>query len=203
MNNFIGLVFATKIEASPFIKGLGLKEKEKKPFKLFSKDNMFLIISGIGKANAAMAASYLISKYKTDCIFNIGSAGSSTTQKNPGDIFHIYKVIEFDRPKFLNNSLRIHKPDILKGFSMASLATQDKPVVSLTDRQIISALADLVDMEGAAVVQACRLWDVKCYVFKIVSDTPDTHAIEIIKNIYTTAGKMFGFLNGNIFENFK
>jgi adenosylhomocysteine nucleosidase len=202
MNTIIGLVFATKIESAPFIKGLGLQKIGKKPFDIYNKDNIFLIKSGIGKANAAMATSYLISKYNVNSVLNIGAAGASTAEKKIGDIFHINKTVEFDRPKLLNNGIRISKPEILKGFSTASLATQDKPVVSPEDRKNISKHADLVDMEGAAVVQACRLWDVKCFLFKIITDTPEHKEIEIIKNVYMTAGKMFEFFKANILKNF-
>jgi adenosylhomocysteine nucleosidase len=203
MNNTIGLVFATKIESTPFVNGLGLQRIEKKPFEVFNKDIIFLIKSGIGKANAAMATSYLISKYNINFVLNIGAAGSSTADKKLGDIFHVNKVIEFDRPKLLMNGIRIHKPDMLKGFSTASLATQDKPVVSPDERKTVSRHAELVDMEGAAVVQACRLWNVKCYLFKVVTDTPEHYEIEIIKNVYSTAGNMFEFFKTNILNNFE
>jgi adenosylhomocysteine nucleosidase len=202
MNNIIGLVFATKIESAPFIKGLELKKIENDPFKVYNKNSIFLIKSGIGKANAAMAASYLIGKYKIDSVINIGAAGAATAEKKLGDIFHIDNVIEYDRPKLFRKSIRIYKPDTLKGFNLASLATQDKPVVSPAERRNVSKHADLVDMEGAAVVQACRLWDVKCYLFKIVTDTPEHKEIEIIKNVYTTAGTMFKFFEANILKQF-
>jgi adenosylhomocysteine nucleosidase len=202
MNNIIGLVFATKIESAPFIKGLDLKKIENGPFKVYNKDGIFAIKSGIGKANAAMAASFLIWKYKIDCVINIGAAGAASNEKKLGDIFHIDNVIEFDRPKLFKKSIRLYKPDILKGFSLASLATQDKPVVSPAERQNVSKYADLVDMEGAAVVQACRLWEVKCYLFKIITDTPKHKEIEIIKNVYTTAGTMFKFFKADILKHF-
>ncbi len=198
MNGNIGLVFATRIEARHFIKGFDLQKTEKKPFDLYIKDKIYLIISGIGKSNAAIGTSYIIWKYNTEIIFNIGAAGSATADRKIGDICHIEKIIEYDRPKFLTNGLRTAKPDILKGFKTACLATQDRPVITLSDRQEVSKHADLVDMEGAAVLQACRLLNVKCYLFKIVTDTPADKEIDIIKNVYSTASRMFEFFKTDV-----
>jgi adenosylhomocysteine nucleosidase len=198
VNENIGLVFATKIEAKHFIKGFALQEIEKTPFKLYRKDKIFLVISGIGKSNAAMAASFIIWKYKAAIVFNIGAAGSAVAEKKIGDIYHIDKIIEYDRPKFLLNGIRTTKPDIIDGFVASSLATQDRPVTSASDRQAVAKYADLVDMEGAAVLQACRLMEAKCFLFKIVTDTPDSKEIEIIKNIFSTAPGMFEFFKKEV-----
>jgi adenosylhomocysteine nucleosidase len=201
MKDNIGLVFATLIEAKAFIKGLSLEQKEKAPFGILSDNRIFLIISGIGKANAAMAASYLVSKYNTEIIFNIGAAGATSTEIKTGDIFHINKVVEYDRPRLIKKGVRILKPDVLKGFKYATLATQDRPVIEPAHREEISAHADLVDMEGASVIQACRLFRAKCYLFKVVTDTPDHREIDIIKNVYATAGKMFEYFMEKILIN--
>jgi adenosylhomocysteine nucleosidase len=198
MKDNIGLIFATDIESKAFIKGFSLGSIEKKPFSILSNNKIFLIISGIGKANAAMAASYMKNKYNTEIIFNIGAAGATTAEYNIGDIFHINKVVEYDRPRLLKKGLRILKPDVLDGFEFATLATQDRPVIESGHRKELSQHADLVDMEGASVIQACRLFKAKCYLFKIVTDTPKHHEIEIIMNVYRTAGKMFEFFKENI-----
>ena len=194
----MGLVFASKMESKPFIKGLKLSKIEKKPFDIYNKDRIYLINSGIGKANAAIATSYLIWKYNIPCIFNIGAAGATTIENRLGDIFHINKVIEYDRPRIIKKGIRIIKPDVLKGRKTASLSTQDKAVIQPDDRQEMSKHADLVDMEGASVIQACKLWNVKCYLFKFVTDTPEHKEIEIIKNIDTSAKKMFDYFSSNI-----
>lgn len=193
-----GFVFATKIEAKPFIEGLGLKQIEKDPFNIYLNDRLYLIIGGISKVNSAVAASYLIWKYGIKIIFNIGACGATTTDKTVGNIFHVDKVIEYDRPKLATGGIRISAPDIFPQFSKASLATQDKPVVTQDERAAVSKHADLVDMEGAAVVQACRLWGAKCYLFKIVTDTPEHEEDEIINNVISTAEKMFKFIKSEV-----
>ncbi len=202
MKDTIGLVFATDIESKAFVKGFSLERKDKAPFNVLSDGKISLIISGIGKANAAMAASYLVYKYNSEIIFNIGAAGATTENYEIGDIFHINKVVEYDRPRLLKKSMRIVKPDVMEGFELAALATQDRPVIEPSHREELSRYAELVDMEGASVIQACSLFKRKCYLFKIVTDTPRHHEIDIIKNVYATAGKMFEFFKENILTRF-
>ncbi len=94
----------------------------------------------------------------------------------------------------MNRSQRSSAPDTLEGFRMASLATLDRPLVSAAERASVAARADLVDMEGAAVLQACRMFGARCYIFKMVSDTPEHQSdTEIVENIRSLAGPLADF----------
>jgi len=179
------MVMATMLEAKPFVLGMSLKQTRKTPFRLFQNDNTLLIISGIGKANAAMAVVYCCLKFKPGCICNLGAAGAAHSGYDLGETFHIRKVIEHDRPDLNSKkAYMIHEPDLLKGFKTAKLATSDRAVLDPLERKAISSAADLLDMEGAAVVQACRKFEASCYLFKFVSDTPDhTRDQDIVDNI--------------------
>jgi len=183
-NPVTAIVMATMLEAKPFIEGISLAQIERTPFPLYKNNNIFLILSGIGKANAAMATFYVCRKIKPDCIFNLGAAGAADFTCSLGEMFHIIKIFEFDRPQFKSGKPRIHTPLILNGFNTAKLATSDKAVLDPDERKLISKSAGLVDMEGASVVQACRIFQAKCCIFKFVSDTPDhTCDSDIVKNI--------------------
>ena len=178
------IVMATMLEAKPFIESIPLEQVEKKPFSLYKKNNTFLILSGIGKANAAMATAYACQKLKPECIFNLGAAGATDFTCPLGGIFHVVKVFEFDRPEFKSGKSHIHIPSKLNGFHTANLTTSDKAVLDPHERRKISEIAGLVDMEGASVVQACRIFQTKCLIFKFVSDAPDhTCDSDIIENI--------------------
>lgn len=193
---------ATDLEAKPFLKGLSLHKAEKNPFPIFINNDFLLIISGIGKSNAAIATSYSILKYKTDYMFNIGAAGSTKMDIGIGEIFHIDRVIEYDRPRLKDKSQRLIKPDILKGFKTTSLSTQDRPIIDLSEREKVSKFANLVDMEGASVIQACRIFNVICYLFKIISDTPQhNNSIDIASNIKMVRDGMFNFFIEKIQNN--
>ena len=175
---------ATLLEAKPFVLGMSLKQTRKTPFRLFQNDNVLLIISGIGKSNAAMATAYCCHKYTPLCISNLGAVGAAGFGHSLGEIFHIDEIIEYDRPELKSGKPRIYKPDILNGFPTAKLATSDRAILAPDERKKISQNADLIDMEGASVVQACRKFRTKCFLFKFVSDTPEhTRSENIVENI--------------------
>jgi len=192
----IGLVIATMLEAEPFIKGLALAESETEPFPVYSKDRMYLIISGIGKANAAIACAYLIQRYHPVCICNAGAAGAVSASYHLGECRYITKTIEPDRPDLTTGVFHTQTPDVIDGFPTAVLATQDRPVRDPAERKRLAMDAQLVDMEGASVVQACMRFRTKCYLFKFVSDTPDHDTSDdIVKNITLHRNAFFHFFH--------
>ncbi len=195
------IVMATMLEAKPFVTNISLEHAESKPFLLFKKNKTFLIISGIGKANAAMATAYACLKLKPGCVFNLGAAGATDFTCPLGKIFHVTKVFEFDRPEFKSGKPHMHTPFILDGYNTANLATSDKAVIDPDERRIISKSAGLVDMEGASVIQACRIFLVKCYIFKFVSDTPDhTCDNDIVENIRLYRQQFYEFFPHSVIK---
>lgn len=193
------IIMATTLEAKPFIERLNLKKYGKESFKQFSNDKILLVISGVGKTNAAIAATYCCKKYNPPYILNMGSAGATDSTHRLGSILHVYKIFEHDRPQFPLKKPHTHKPDRLKGFPTATLATGDRPVIDPNGRKIISEYAGLVDMEGAAIVQTCKTFKTKCYVFKYVSDTPDhTGGADILKNMLEYREPFFDFFSSKV-----
>lgn len=166
------IITATEAEAGPFITGLELKKTENAPFPVYEKDDLHLIVSGIGKANGAMAAAYACMNFSPAWILNPGAAGATKESANPGDTYQIIKILEPDRPHFRTNSAFIQTPDTLDGFPSAVLATQDRAVIDMDTFKELRLTADLVDMEGASILQTCKRFKVPCYVFKFISDTP-------------------------------
>ena len=178
------IVMATLLEAKPFVLGMSLKQRRKKPFAVFQNDHILLIISGVGKANAAMATGYVCDKYHPVWICNLGAAGATDVSHPRGEIFHINKIVEYDRHELTTRKPCIHNPDVLNGFQTATLSTSDMAVLAVDERKKISMNADLIDMEGASVAQACRTFNTKCFIFKFVSDTPDhARSEDIVENI--------------------
>jgi adenosylhomocysteine nucleosidase len=185
---------ATMLEAKPFVLGMSLRQTREIPFRLFQNERILLIISGIGKANAAMATVYGCMQFKPACICNLGAAGAAHFGYDLGEIFHIQKIVEPDRPDFNSRKPRVHQPDLLAGFKKAILATSDRPVLNPKERKELSINADLIDMEGASVAQACRTFNKKCYLFKFVSDTPDhTRDQDIVDHIRRYRKRFYGF----------
>jgi adenosylhomocysteine nucleosidase len=190
---------ATMLEAKPFVQGMSLRQTRKTPFRLFQNERILLIISGIGKANAAMATVYSCLKFEPACICNLGAAGAAHSGYDLGEIYHIQKIVEPDRPDLKTGKPCVYKPDLLPGFKTTILATSDRAVLDPKERKALSIDAALIDMEGASVVQACRIFKKNCYLFKFVSDTPDhTHDQDIVDHIRLYRKKFYDFFEESI-----
>jgi len=198
MGNITGILMATRTEAKPFIEGLGLELIEKKPVPIYGNGSAVLALCGIGKSSAAIAATDLANRYPLSRIINLGAAGSTGTKFAVGEILHIGAVYELDRLTLDGDGPVEHRPDTLEGFSLATLATRDRPVLEKEDRTAAGIYADLVDMEGAAVVQACRALDLEVNLFKIVTDTAGCSVKEIIGNIVATRDSLFEFFRDRV-----
>ncbi|MFW2366544.1 MAG: hypothetical protein ACN4GW_09015, partial [Desulforhopalus sp.] len=91
------------------------------------------------------------------------------------------------------------KTDFLEGFKLATLATQDRAIISVEDRREVSTLATLVDMEGAAVAQTCAKMGVRCLLFKFISDTPEhPEGEDIFANIKRYRMGLFNYFRRHI-----
>ncbi len=116
-----------------------------------------------------------------------------------GANLHVYHALEYDRPGLRSKMPQEHKPDILKGFSLAAIATQDRPALDCAERSALAERARLVDMESASFIQACRQFGKKCYVFKFVTDTPvHTHGSDIVSNIEKYRDSFFEFFRQSV-----
>ncbi|MEN6472651.1 MAG: hypothetical protein ABFD81_01450 [Syntrophaceae bacterium] len=178
----IGLIAATRLEVEPLINLLDLRAAKTDPFAVFETHDTRLILSGIGKTNAAMATAYLILRSPPACVCNLGSAGATGEGWSLGACLHVSRVIEPDRLDLLTGRPKTHALDTLEGFTTVSLATQDSPVVDIGRRRQLAPFAELVDMEGAAVTQTCHRLHMRCHVFKFVSDTPEHGDLGLIQD---------------------
>lgn len=193
------IIMASLLEAKPFINGLSLEKVSEKPFPVFRKNNRVLIVTGIGKACAAAATCYGSLTFAPQTVVNAGAAGSLDGSHPAGGIYQINKIIEHDRPDILTGRPVRHNPDQMDGLAVATLASGDRPVIDPADRKQLAELAELVDMEAAAVVQTCRTMAVPCYVFKFVSDGPGhANGLDIINNIREFRTTFFDFCVINV-----
>lgn len=171
-NILICMTIATTMEAEPFIQGLDMEGMETSPFPVYLSGDTVIIISGIGKTNAALATAYACMKYDPACILNLGAAGAVRDSEEPGRIYNIEKTVEPDRIHIKTNTPFVLYPDTLEEFDKAVLSTRDRAIMDVDTFREVSAFADLVDMEGASIVQASQRFDKKCLLFKFVTDTP-------------------------------
>ena len=194
------IVMATRLESQPFIEGLSLSRQTDELLPVYKNDSFILVISGIGKTNSAVASAYSCLRFNPSCVVNLGAAGATGSATIPlGMNFHVIKAVEYDRPRFKTKKPYIHKPDFLQGFASARIATLDRPVLDPSERQRISLVADLVDMESASVIQTCKKFKTNCYVFKFVSDTADhVEDKDIVENIKIYRDSFFKFFYDSV-----
>lgn len=134
-----------------------------------------LVITGIGKtAAAAVTTRVLASRASTDGlkIVNIGTAGALRP-----DVIGLYVpgiVLNHD---ISADALRAigHDPEerIVVGESDVVLATGDTFISDPVARDALARRADLVDMEGYAIVWAARQFGVPVTLVKHISDQAD------------------------------
>ena len=97
----IGLVIALQSEAEAFLQ----KVEQLKKFMIADKTaytctisgrDVIIIISGIGKVNAALSTQLLIDKYSPDFILNFGTCGGMNNNVEILNYYAIDKCCQFD-----------------------------------------------------------------------------------------------------------
>ena len=167
--------------------------------QLFSSENIIIQKSGIGKVNAAIQAVEMIRQHKPDVIISSGCAGGN------GDDINIQDVVVSSQLTYhdvycgtaIDNTTQYGQVQGLPARYEAdstllekALKTGAKPGLIVTGdwfvdskekmREIISHFpeAKAVDMESAAIAQACYIYKVPFISFRVISDIPlrDTDA---------------------------
>ncbi len=87
--------------------------------------DVILLLSGIGKVNAAMSTTILLEKYKPDCIINTGSAGGYNPELNVGDAV-------------ISTEVRHHDVDVT-AFGYEYGQVPQLPAAFLADEKLIAA----------------------------------------------------------------
>lgn len=158
------LITALDAEARPLIEHYRLKRDHSLPYTLYKNDDTLLLVSGMGKMNAAMAVSALLGwrvPADEDILINVGICGAPL-EYEIGEALLIHQII---------NDEKHYYPDILYPhvFRETSLLCVDAPQSHTSEFP--------VDMESAALFQAAsRFFKLHQIAFvKIVSDhfTPE------------------------------
>ena len=177
--------------------------------KISDKD-VVVVVSGIGKVNAALCAADLIHHFKVDTIINIGISGGLDSCLDIGDfivgddlVYHDYDTgteIPQDVPERFHsdNNLTALLPNLKHGL----LCTGDQFITAENELRNIKAKypAGLaVDMESAAIAHTCHLYNIPMISIRQVSDTPgvehhteqyetfwknaSSHSVELLKTL--------------------
>ena len=133
-------------EAQTFIEKFKLKKINSIP-KIYSNDDILVLISGVGKENTFKSLEYLFKNYTISKAINIGVAGVSSNSINIGELYCCNKQ--------------------LKDIKWLPLETVETPQTTNISKQIT-----LYDMEAKYFLDIClKFLDEKdIYIFKVVSD---------------------------------
>ncbi len=173
----IGLIFATLLEARPFLAVCGAEQTASRPFAIYEtrlQPGMRVIISGMGKVAAAAACQALILTQRADAIVNAGVCGALQDDASfrVGQMLRIVNAMEGDHEIFGKRLPAVACGTLLKiDLAPARLVTCDRPVFDSRRRAVYGQLADVVDMEGAAIARVADLYALPCELIKGVSDS--------------------------------
>jgi adenosylhomocysteine nucleosidase len=194
----IGILFATEDEVSPFLALSRAVLVNRTPFAVYQvpdRPQVLIAVSGIGKVAAAVACQALIRDYGVLEILNAGACGALRSGANfePGRLLCVASAVEGDH-EVMGCPL---EPLISDGrmdwdLPAARLVTSDCPVFDLDQRKAFAAMADLVDMEGAAIARVCAMYDTPWTLIKGVTDAAGPTDRKILKRNLAVVSEIIG-----------
>ncbi len=177
----MAILLATLSEAQPLVDLLHAEKRLDQPFVTYSfapttnHPGGLVIITGIGPEDAAAATDYAITHRGASHILNVGICGALTQAVEPGHMCHITEIVEGDSlledPSTPTQSLTTES--LWRALPPARLVSVSEPVFGGEGRTILANHADMVDMEGFAIVQVCRQKGIAFQLLKVVSDRAD------------------------------
>lgn len=135
-----------------------------------------VLVTGVGKVNAAVAVSTILGTHSPTAVINIGTAGA--LRDGLAGTHLMSSVVQHDLDDTALHALTgVHASEPIQ-------LTADGPVLASGDafvadqlmRERLASLADLVDMEGYAVAKAAQVAQIPVLLVKHVSDQADAAA---------------------------
>ena len=166
-----------------------------------------LIVTGVGKTNAAAGAMLAIAR-GADRLLNIGVAGGITPRAKIGSLWQIDRAVQYDFDLSAINGTPVGTLDEYQTpylplrtggkFPTATLATADSFASGQDDMALLDSLgADVRDMEGAAIAHIAYAAGVPCTMFKSISDNAREESVREYRENMLIA---LGALSDNIRE---
>ena len=141
----------------------------------------FVVVSGIGKSNAAAATQFAIQS-GANTVINIGVAGGLDPAIEVGDIYEVDSAVQYDFDLTAVNGTMVGTLDerstpyiplsTTGKLAAKSIGTGDRFNDSDDDNDILMNVltCSLRDMECAAIAHVCETAGVRCVAFKCVTD---------------------------------
>lgn len=144
-------------------------------------EDAFVVVSGVGKSNAAAATQLAIQETGTKRIFNLGVSGGLDPAMKVGEIYEVADAVQYDFDLVQINGTEMGTlnerdtpfiPCKAEGrFAAKTLGTGDRFNDSADDSALLKKFgASLRDMEGAAIAHVCETVGVEFVSYKCISD---------------------------------
>lgn len=144
-------------------------------------EDVFVVVSGVGKSNAAAAVQLAIQETGTKRILNLGVSGGLDPAMKVGEIYEVADAVQYDFDLVQINGTEMGTlnerdtpfiPCKAEGrFEAKTLGTGDRFNDSADDSALLKKLgASLRDMEGAAIAHVCETAGVEFVSYKCISD---------------------------------
>lgn len=155
------LTFAHFGEAQSFINGLKLNKKETEKLKIYSRDNIFVLITGQGMNNAQFSLRNFINNNQNEInrLFNFGIAGKIESSLSLNHVYSIRAVCSKSGQKF-----NLHKEKGIDCFSSDKLISGQRSIEKLL------ALGQIVDMELWCIAAIAAELNIHLSAYKVISD---------------------------------
>ena len=200
----IGIIGAMDEEVEALKKEMVIEEEYKQANMQYYKGSLegkkvVVVVSGIGKVNAAICTQILINKFDVDIVINVGVAGGIGAEVQPGDVVVGKSLIQhdMDATKFgypLGQIPRLETFDfksdenlvkLVKEVSLADYKVLEGKIVTgdqfVADKDKVEFLLSTFDarateMEGASIAQVAHLNKKPFVVIRSISDNASTGA---------------------------
>lgn len=200
----IGIIGAMEEEVEEIVAGMTIEKEEMKAKMLFRSGKLegkdvVIVISGIGKVNAAACTQILADDFHVDCIVNTGIAGSLKSEINIADVvisedvmhhdmdttFFGYALGEVPRMgtvsfkadeklvELAKKSIQRAVPEI--GVYVGRILSGDHFIAGkeVKDQLIENFQGYCTEMEGAAIAQTAFLNEIPFVIIRAISDKAD------------------------------
>jgi len=192
----IGILCATRREAAPLIDLLKAEAVEQKrprtwSFALADGRRGVLAVSGMGPAKAETTTEKLVVDYGAHHILNVGICGALRDDLPVTSLCWISHATATSRPDQPWTAPEAPPLPPWGNLPARRLVTSPVPVFSKAERRKLSALGDVVDMEGAAVAEVAARHDRPCTLLKGISDHADGKGpVVLLQNIDSLSARL-------------
>jgi adenosylhomocysteine nucleosidase len=177
---FVGgeaFLFALRRESAPFTRDLRPYWKRRDaPYsaRMFAtrREPITVLETGVGAARAAAAARWLLDTHRPRLVVACGFAGALSPVLRVGDVLLASEVVEPDDDLHWRTAVPVELGDLPIGRLVTVKQLAGRPAGKRTLARQAGAV--MVDMESAAIAEACQERRVPCAVVRAISDELDT-----------------------------